>query len=101
MANANEGPVLKDILLFLSPEGQKQIVEFIHRAKRERGSRWLPYIKAEFPMATWIIDLAANKTADEALEEVKQAYPTLPVWIVGNQIRELHATLRREIDRPR
>ena len=59
-----------DFLTFLSPNGQQQIIDFVRAAKETRGSNWLPEIKAEFPMFSWIVELIANRTADQAFEEL-------------------------------
>lgn len=89
-------------LELLSPSGQEKIIHFIQRAKEERGKHWLPAIKAEFPFASWIVELVATKTADEALDEICLTYPSLPVRVLaGERIRALHARLLYEIEKPR
>lgn len=85
----------------LSPAGQQQIVDFVREARESRGAGWIEELSDEFPMARWIVELVATRTADEALEDIKAEYPSLPVWIVGPQIRQLHARLAAEIDKPR
>lgn len=104
MQNQNAGsqsPPLnwKDWLHFLSPDGQQQIVDFIRQAREDRGRNWLPEIKAEFPMVSWLADLVANKTADQAIGEVAEMFPLLPVrFLAAEKIRSLHARLLHEIE---
>jgi len=90
-----------DLLTFLSPAGQKQIIDFVREAKETRGSNWLPQIKAEFPMFSWIIELVANRTADEAYDELQKAFPTYPLWLAKGQLMNLHGLLLAEIEKPR
>ena len=103
MANEN-APQLnwRDLLTLLSPAGQQQIVDFIAEARNTRGENWLPEIQAEFPMASWIAELVANRTADEALSEIEAAYPTWPVRLfAGEKIVSLHRRLKFELEKPR
>jgi hypothetical protein len=91
-----------DLLKLLSPDGQRQIVDFVRRAQEERGSGWLDEIKVTFPLASWIFELVCTRTADEALDDVAAAYPKWPIRIfAGESIRQLHAKLKLEIERPR
>lgn len=90
-----------ELLTFFSPAGQQQISDFIAQAKDQRGENWLPEIKAEFPLFSWIVDLVANRTADEAFEELQKTYPTYPLWIAKGQLINLHARLIAEIEKPR
>lgn len=90
-----------ELLTFLSPEGQQQLIDFVRAAKETRGENWLPEIKREFPMFCWIVELIANRTADEAFIEVKNAFPHLPLSIVEGKLKTLHGRLLYEIERPR
>ncbi len=92
---------VSDWLRLLSPGGQQQLVDFIRQARDERGSRWIHELKDEFPFASWLIGLVANRTADEALADLSAEYPSLPVRIVGSQIRLLHARIKFEIEKKR
>jgi len=89
-------------LKFLTPEGQQQIVEFVAEARDTRGANWLPELKAEFPFASWILELVATKTADQALDEIARTYPLIPVkFLAGDKIINLHGLLLAEIERKR
>ena len=101
MTTNNQTVKVGDLLTFLSPAGQQQIVEFIHRAQIERGANWLPEIQAEFPMFWWIVELVCNRTADEAFDELQSQFPKYPLQFVKGGIRSLHARLRSEIERKR
>lgn len=93
---------VSQVLELLSPAGQQQIVGLIREARERSGRDWLPAIREGFPTLAWAVDLAANKTADEALDEICDAYPAWPVRLVaGRQIIQLHARLKEEIDKPR
>lgn len=98
---SNQTIAWSDLLTFLSPAGQQQIVDFVRKAKAERGARWLPELKAEFPMFSWIVELVADRTAAEAFEELQISFPSYPLWIAKTQLIELHSRLRHEIDKPR
>lgn len=91
----------QEILTFLSPAGQQQIVDFIREARETRGENWLPEIKNEFPMFSWIVELIATRTADEAFDELAAAFPNWPLWIAKGQLTQLHGRLLAEIDKPR
>lgn len=92
----------KEWLTFISPAGQQQIVDFIAEARETRGENWLPEIQAEFPMACWIVELVCTKTDTEAVHEIAELYPNLPIKLIaGNGIRGLHARLKTEIERKR
>ena len=101
MNTNNQTVTWSDLLTFLSPAGQHQIVEFVRRAQTERGANWLPEIQAEFPMFSWIVDLVCNHTADEALSELAREFPYLPLELARGQFQSLHARLRVEIERKR
>src|SRR3954463_13639025 len=89
-------------LQLISPSGQQQMIEFVQRAQRERGANWLPEIKAEFPMASWIIELVCTRTAEQALDAVCDTYDKWPVRLLaGNAIINLHGRLKDEIEKPR
>jgi hypothetical protein len=89
----------REILTFLSPAGQQQIVDFVRQAQTERGANWLPEVKAEFPTFSWLADLVCNYEADEAFDEIQSEFSTLPLSLVKPQLVNLHATLRNEIER--
>ncbi len=91
----------RDLLTLLSPVGRNQILAIINDAKTNRGSKWIEAIKEEYPTACWIIDLAANHSAEDALNAVQKAYPNYPLWMAKAQIFDFHAFLRNEIDKPR
>lgn len=91
----------QELLAFLSPEGQQQIVEFIQQAKADRGANWLPEIKAEFPMFAFIVQLIADRDAEQAVVELQSQFPSYPLWLVKSQLISLHGRLRAEIDKPR
>jgi hypothetical protein len=90
-----------ELLTFLSPGGQQQIIDFVRRAQVERGANWLGEIKSEFPMFSWIIELVATKTAEEAFLELQKSYPHYPLTFVKHLIIELHHRLRMEIEKER
>ena len=90
-----------DLMTFISPAGQQQIVDFIREARGTRGSNWLPEIQAEFPLFSWIVDLVANRTAEEAFEELQKAYPDYPLRLAKGQLMNLHGRLLAEIEKPR
>lgn len=91
----------KDVLTFLSPDGQRQLVDFVRIARDERGKNWLPEIKAEFPTFSWIVELVCTKTADEAFTELQEEFPVFPLWMIEGKLQQLHATLKAEIERKR
>ena len=90
-----------DFLTLLSPAGQQQLVDFVRRAQQERGTNWLPEIKAEFPMFTWIVELVCTRTADEAFTELQSEFPAFPLRLAKSQLIQLHGTLKTEIERKR
>ena len=92
---------VREFLTFLSPAGQKQIVDFIQKAKADRGTNWLPEIKAEFPMFSFIAELVADRDAEDAFTELQNQFPTYPLNFVKRELLALHGTLRAEIDKPR
>lgn len=85
---------------FITPGGQQALVEWIQRIRREQGAEWLETIKTDFPTASWFVDLVANYTAEEAVDHLTKEYGK-GVYLVGGQIKTLHAKLREEIDKPR
>jgi hypothetical protein len=91
----------KDLLTFLSPTGQQQIVDFVAEAKATRGSNWLPEIQREFPMFSWIVELVCTRTADEAFADLQDAFPNYPLWLARGQLTALHGRLKHEIEKPR
>lgn len=90
-----------EIVALLSPEGQQRLVDWIRNAKEERGSGWLDAVRAEYPTFCWMIDLVANKTADEAFRDLQDEFPIFPLHHIEGQIHALHRMLRSEIDKPR
>lgn len=91
----------RDLLVLLSPAGQKELVDFVHQAQNDRGANWLPEIRAEYPTFSWIVELVATKTAEEAFAELQAEFPTWPLWMVKTQLINLHALLKSEIERKR
>jgi len=89
----------KDMLALLTPDGQRQIGEFIADFRTKHGPEWLEDFQAEYPTFAWIADLAANRTADEAVAEITRQYP-LAVF-AKTQITAFHAFLKQEIDKKR
>jgi len=92
---------LADFKALLSPDGQRQLVDFVRRAKEERGAGWLDSLKADYPTFSWIVDLVANRTADEAFQHLQNEFPIFPLSYFEGQIHNIHAALRSEIDKPR
>lgn len=90
-----------DLLAFCAPAGRRAMVEFVQQAREERGVNWLPEIKAEYPLASWILDLVCNHTADEAFERLQADFPHYPLSLARGPLTDLHAALRAEIDRKR
>jgi hypothetical protein len=90
-----------EVLQLISPDGRRQIREFVSKAAEERGANWLPEIKAEYPTFSWIVDLVANHPAEEAFEELKAEFPKLPLWMFRAQLLEFHGFLKTEIERKR
>lgn len=90
-----------ELLKFLSPNGQRQIAEFIERAKRERGSGWLTELKGEYPTFCWLATLVAEHDADTAVESLAEEFPNYPISLIRSQLIAMHAWLRHEIEKPR
>lgn len=90
-----------EILTFLSPAGQQQIVGIIRQAHRQRGENWLPEIQAEFPTFSWIAELVSARTADEAFAALQNEYANLPLYLIKGKLFELHGVLNAEIERKR
>jgi hypothetical protein len=99
MASSSVG--LTEMLAFVSPNGQQQLIDFVREAKDTRGENWLPQIKEEFPTFSWIVELVADRTADEAFEELQAAFSNYPLWMAKNQLIQLHGRLLAEINKPR
>jgi len=86
----------------LTPEGQAEVVAFVRDFRERRGADWIPAIKADYPTLSWLVEIVATKTADEAVDEIAGQFPLFPVrFLAGSQIKELHGRLRAEIDKPR
>ena len=92
---------LSEIITFLSPSGQQQLVDFVRQAREQRGSNWLPEMQAEFPMLTWVVDLVCNHTADEAFTELQRQFPNYPLQLARPSIYTLHDRLRLELEKKR
>ena len=90
-----------ELLTFLSPDGQQQIINFVQEAKATRGNNWLPEIEAEFPMFSFIVELIADRDAEQAVIELQSQFPGYPLWLAKSQLISLHGRLRAEIDKPR
>ena len=97
----NQAISWKEIAALVSPSGQQQLVDFIRKAKEERGKNWLPEIKAEFPMFSWVVELVCTKTADEAFEQLQNEFPLFPLWMIEGKLGQLHEALKTEIERKR
>lgn len=91
----------KEIAALLSPAGQAQLIALIHKAQEERGAGWLEAIQANYPMASFIIDLVVNHSAEDAYNELAATFTTYPLWIAKGPIMELHGRLLAEINKPR
>ncbi len=93
---------LNEWLALISPSGQDAILDFIREAKEKRGAGWLDEIQAEYPTLSWIVELVANHTADEALDAIEAEYSQYPIRLLaGRKIIDLHARLKAEIDKKR
>lgn len=97
----SDSPQIGDLMSLLSPAGLNQIAEVIDTAKRERGQGWIEALREEYPTASWMIDLAANYTGEDAFAALAAAYPHYPLYLAKGRILDLHAFLREQIDRPR
>lgn len=82
---------------------RESVMLFIRHYAKKHGPKWIAEFKAEYPDFCFIIDLAANYSADEAIEKLCDMYPALHLgrFIYERPIREFHATLREEIDKKR
>lgn len=98
---SNQAVSWRDFAALVSPSGQQQLVDFVRKAKEERGANWLPEIKREFPLFSWIVDLVCNKTANEAFAALQIEFPAFPLALVKPKLQSLHAMLRTEIERKR
>ncbi len=101
MTQTNQTISWKEVIAFLSPTGQQQLVDFVRQAREERGAGWLPEIQAEFPTFSWIVELVCTKSPREAVEELQVAYPSLPLWMIESQLTKFHEVLKTEIERKR
>lgn len=88
-----------DLTAAITTEGQEQILQFLREYRDQHGPEWIAEIKAEYPTLSWIIELVATKTPDEAHAEICHHYPLAA--FVGPQLKTLHARLREEIDKKR
>ena len=77
------------------------MIDFSREAKQTRGENWLLQIQAEFPTFSWIVGLIADRTAEEAFEELQSAFPNYLLWMAKGQLINLHGRLPAEIDKPR
>lgn len=92
-------PDWQTVLHYLLPDGQDEIVAFVNDFKTKHGPAWIEEMQRTYPFAAWVIDLAANRTADEAVDEIAEMFKPLPVrLVVGRHIHALHARLRYEIE---
>lgn len=91
----------RELLTFISPAGQQQIVEFVRRARDERGANWLFEIKSEFPMFAWLAQLVCTRSPEQAFEALAREFPNYPLWLARDQLIKLHGVLKTEIERPR
>jgi hypothetical protein len=98
---SNQQITWKEVVTFISPTGQQQLLDFIRQAREERGKGWLEELKSEFPTFCWIADLVCNKSFDEAYDELKQEFPNYPLYLAKGQLASLHANLKHEIERKR
>lgn len=90
----------REWLSLLSPGGQQKVIDFIWEAQEIRGKNWLPEIKAEFPLFSWIAEIVCTCTADEAVSEIADEYPHLPIELIAaDKIKAFHARLKFEIER--
>ena len=89
------------MLAFISPAGQQQLIEFVREAKEARGENWLPQIQTEFPTFSWIVELIADRTAEEAFADLQAEFPSYPLWMAKTQLIQLHGRLLAEINKPR
>ena len=89
-----------DFQYLLTSEGWKHLQEVISNARSEGGAMWLEQIKSEYPNLYWAVDLAANKSPQEAVQAAVDEYGTL-AYLFQSQIVEIHKRLKEEIDRPR
>lgn len=92
---------LNEIQNFLSPQGQQIIVDFVRKAQKERGAKWLEEIKEEYPNFCWIADLIANKTFDDAYKELSKEINPIFLYPIKGKLKEFHETLKFEFDRKR
>lgn len=99
---ADSGFTLNDLTKLASPETQDWFVNLVLEAHERRGADWLEALKKEWPYAAWLADLAVNKTADEAINEIADVYSHLPIRLfAANHIRTFHARVQNELDKKR
>lgn len=105
----------------LDPETFNGLMAAIGEMRRQHGDKWQGYFNAEFPDFVLLIDLAANKTAAEALPLFRDYAISLvddsdmdswmkaagrlaaSGWVRGNSawLTDMHGRIRAEIDKPR
>lgn len=106
----------------MTPQGfQDLIIAPIEAAKRDLGPAWLERFDHELPDVVFLVNMTANTSDDEALpaleefarqklEEAKvgtlmemggKAYISLFFRNNAPWLRDMHARIRTEIDRPR
>lgn len=95
------GPSVSDLLTFATPEGRAEIAALIAKCKDDRGAGWIDAIKIEYPLFSWLIDLAANYEAEAAYLELKKVYPNYPLALLKGQLISMHGWLKAEIEKPR
>ncbi|HEX8636512.1 MAG TPA: hypothetical protein VF692_00505 [Pyrinomonadaceae bacterium] len=109
--------------IYLTPDGVQELLTEIRSYKKQYGEKWLNEFKLDYPDFVEIIDLIANHNAPDAYLKFKEmANNHVNATTEGNnflireatrqgvrlfieqnqsQIFNLHATLRRELDKPR
>lgn len=92
---------LKQLIQFVSPKGQQALIDFVKRAKDERGAGWLDEMKIEFPTFCWIVDLVCNKEFNQAYKELQNLFPRVPLRPLRSKLETLHTNLKFEIERKR
>lgn len=105
----------------LDPETRGDMMIYISDLRKEHGDAWRNYFDTEHPDLVILVDLAANKTADEAMPlfkahavgllndagvwgfELLIAQGLVRGWCNTNEmfLRDMHRYIRAEIDKPR
>lgn len=114
--------IFAPFVTLLDDASRDELLEAIREARREHGEAWMRYFNAEWPDYVLLIDLAANKTAEEAvplfkahavnmLQDVEGlsgiAYVGARIltrkWCDDNAewLKTMHDLIRAEIDKPR